>query len=101
MVAGRPQHIGHNGSFVVSGLGLCFGFFWVAAVGFASNSAPAGLGATAQALMGAAMTGLGWGIGSVIAGYLWDLAGGEAVYFFAALAALLAALIFTFGNRYG
>ena len=84
---------------VVSGLGLCFGFFWIAAVGFASDSAPAGLSATAQALMGAALTGLGWSIGSVIAGYLWDLAGGEAVYFFAASAAFLAAVIFSIGNR--
>ena len=86
---------------VVSGLGLCFGFFWVAAVGFASSSAPPGLGATAQALMGAALTGLGWSIGSVVAGYLWDWAGGEAVYFFAASAAMLAALVFALGNRHG
>ena len=84
---------------MVSGLGLCFGFFWVAAVGFASSSAPPGLSATAQALMGAALTGLGWSIGSVIAGYLWDFAGGEAVYFFAASAALLAVLVFVVGNR--
>ncbi len=86
---------------VLFSLGLCFGFFWVAAVGFASGSAPPGLSATAQALMGAALTGLGWSIGSVVAGYLWDLAGGEAVYFFAASAAFLAAVIFTIGNRYG
>ena len=84
---------------VVPGMGVCFGFFWVAAVGYASESAPPGLSATAQALMGAAQSGLGWGLGSVIAGYLWDTTNGHVVLFFAATTVALGALIFWLGNR--
>jgi MFS family permease len=84
---------------VVPGSGLCFGFFWVAAVGYASETAPPGLSATAQTLMGAAQSGLGWAFGSVVAGYLWDLTDGHVVLFFAAATVGLAALIFWAGNR--
>lgn len=81
------------------GMGTCFGFFWVAAVGYASEAAPPGLSATAQALMGAAQSGLGWGLGSVLAGYLWDHTNGHIVLSFAAACMVLAALIFWLGNR--
>jgi PPP family 3-phenylpropionic acid transporter len=84
---------------LLPGVGISFGFFWIAAVGYASESAPPGLSATAQALMGAAMSGLGWSLGSVVAGYLWDNASGHAVFFFAAVMALLATLIFWLSNR--
>jgi MFS family permease len=80
------------------GIGVCFGFFWVAAVGYASQAAPPGLSATAQALMGAAQSGLGWSLGSVLAGYLWDYTNGHGVLFFCATAVVLAALIFWLGN---
>lgn len=86
---------------VLPGLGICYGFFWVAAVGYASSAAPPGLSATAQALMGAAMSGLGWSLGSVAAGYLWDRTDGHMVFFFTAFVALLAALIFWWGQRSG
>jgi hypothetical protein len=49
--------------------------------------------------MGAAQSGLGWALGSVVAGYLWDLANGHVVLFFAAATMALAALIFWMGNR--
>jgi hypothetical protein len=78
---------------------VCFGFFWVAAVGYASAAAPPGLSATAQALMGAAQSGLGWSLGSVMAGYLWDQTNGHIVLAFAAVCMALAALIFWLGNR--
>ncbi|HEX9925592.1 MAG TPA: MFS transporter [Anaerolineae bacterium] len=84
---------------LVPGSGLCFGFFWVAAVGYASETAPPGLSATAQTLMGAAQSGLGWALGSVVAGYLWDLTNGHVVLFFAAAIMALGALIFWAGNR--
>jgi PPP family 3-phenylpropionic acid transporter len=84
---------------VLPGMGICFGFFWVAAVGYASEAAPPGLSATAQALMGAAQSGLGWSLGSVIAGYLWDTTNGHVVFFFAAFTFVLALLIFWLGNR--
>jgi len=80
-------------------VGSCYGTLWVAAVNFAGQSAPPGLSATAQALVGAANAGVGWGIGSVVAGYLWDAQGGPAVFTAAAVAALLGGLLFTWGNR--
>lgn len=83
----------------LAGNGVCFGFFWVAAVGYASEAAPPGLSATAQALMGAAQSGLGWSLGSVLAGYLWDLTNGHWVLFFSALCVALGAVIFWWGNR--
>lgn len=83
----------------VLGSGVCFGIFWVAAVGYASDAAPPGLSATAQALMGAGMVGLGWSIGSVISGYLWDSLSGHAIFFFAAMMAALALLVFWLGSN--
>lgn len=85
--------------FVVLGSGVCFGIFWVSAVGYANQAAPPGLSATAQALMGAAMAGLGWSLGSIIAGYLWDNMNGHAVFFTAAGMAFVAMLIFWLGSR--
>lgn len=76
-----------------------FACYWVSVVNYASESAPAGLSATAQALIGAVQGGLGWSIGSVVSGYLWDTAGGTAVYLFAAVAAVVAAICFWWGNR--
>ena len=80
--------------------GICFAILWMAIVNFASESAPDGLGATAQALVGAAQGGLGWGIGAVTAGYLWDGVGHSSVFWAAGAAALLGALIFWLGNRH-
>jgi MFS family permease len=81
------------------GIGACYGFFWVAAVGYASEAAPPGLSATAQALMGAAQSGLGWSLGSVLAGYLWDQTNGHWVLLFASAMVALGAMIFWLGNR--
>jgi MFS family permease len=80
-------------------IGLCYGTLWVAAVNYASQAAPLGLGATAQALVGAAQAGIGWSLGSVLSGYLWDAQGGSAVFIVAALAALAAGVLFWSGNR--
>ncbi|MBN1311612.1 MAG: MFS transporter [Anaerolineae bacterium] len=83
----------------VLGMGVCFGTFWIGAVDYVSSVAPPGLGATAQTLFGAAISGLGWSLGSVAAGYLWDTVSPHAVFFFAAFAAMLAALVFGIGSR--
>jgi MFS transporter, PPP family, 3-phenylpropionic acid transporter len=84
---------------VLPGVGLCFGFLWVAAVGYASEAAPPGMSATAQTLMGAAQSGLGWGLGSIIAGFLWDNTNGHVTLFFAPVCLVLGAFIFWLGNR--
>jgi PPP family 3-phenylpropionic acid transporter len=83
----------------VLGNGVCFGVFWMAAVDYVSSTAPLGLSATAQTLFGAALLGLGWSLGSVVAGYLWDVIDPHAVFFFAAVTAAIAALVFWLGSR--
>lgn len=84
---------------VVLGIGLCYGVYWVAVVGFVAKTAPVGLRATSQAMVGIAMNGFGWSIGSVVAGYVWDQFGGGAVFGFASLCALAAIAIFLKGCR--
>lgn len=79
--------------------GLCYGTLWAAAVNYAGEAAPPGLSATAQALVGAAQSGIGWSIGSVVAGYLWDAAGGSTVFAVASCSALLAGLLLWWGTR--
>ena len=79
--------------------GVCYGTLWAAAVNYAGEAAPLGLSATAQALVGAAQSGVGWSIGSVVAGYLWDASGGSTVFVMASVAALLAGVLFWVGNR--
>ncbi len=65
---------------VASLVGVCFGVFWVAAVGYAGEQAPRGLSATAQALMGAALFGMGSSIGALIAGSLWEWTNGHVLF---------------------
>lgn len=79
--------------------GICFGMIWVAVVGFASDTAPAGLEATAQSLVGAAQGGLGMSLGALFAGYLWDIGGGPVIFRTAAGIMVLAGLLFYWGNR--
>jgi PPP family 3-phenylpropionic acid transporter len=79
--------------------GISYGIFWVAIVGYASESAPSGLSATSQGVAAAIQSGIGGGIGALAAGYLWDGLGGSAVFVMAATALALAAVIFWIGNR--
>src|SRR5690606_35215526 len=79
--------------------GICYGTVWVAAVNYASESAPPGLSATAQSLVGAVQAGIGWSLGSVIAGYLWDIQGGTVVFLAATLAVLLGGMLLWLGER--
>ncbi len=88
-----------QGLAVAALVGACYGTVWVAAVNYAGQSAPPGLSATAQALVGAANSGVGWGVGSVIAGYLWDAQGGSAVFLSSAVATTFAVLLFMWGTR--
>lgn len=62
-------------------------------------SVPTGLSATAQALVVAANSGLGWAVGAVLTGYVWDVAGGSAVFALACAAALAAGVLFWAGSR--
>ncbi len=80
-------------------VGFGYGFFWVAVVGFANETAPKGMSATAQATVGAAQGGLGWGLGAIIGGTLWDLTSGSAVFWASALFGLAAIVVFRIGLR--
>jgi PPP family 3-phenylpropionic acid transporter len=82
-------------------IGIAYGIFWVAAVGYANDTAPEGMGATAQAAVSAAQMGLGWGLGAIIGGILWDTAGGSAVFWAGSIAASLAVVVFRIGLRAG
>lgn len=80
-------------------LGLLYAGFWMAVVTYASKSAPLGMRATGQALVGAAQGGLGWALGSIVGGMLWDGFGGSAVLFAAAGAMVAAAAVYAIGHR--
>jgi len=52
--------------------GMTFPLLWIAGVTYASESAPPGLGATAQGLFGATLMGFGVATGSLLGGLLLD-----------------------------
>lgn len=80
-------------------LGLLYAGFWMSVVTYASKSAPLGMRATGQALVSAAQGGLGWALGSIVGGILWDGFGGAAVLFAAAGSMVAAAIVYTVGHR--
>ncbi|MBW7881062.1 MAG: MFS transporter [Caldilineaceae bacterium] len=79
-------------------LGFFYAAYWVAVVTYANRAAPPGMQATVQSLVAAAQGGLGWALGSIVAGLLWDAAGGAAVMFAAAAMMLSSALVFWIGR---
>ncbi|KAJ3203481.1 Mismatch repair endonuclease pms2, partial [Dinochytrium kinnereticum] len=52
--------------------GLSFSLMWTAGVRFASSIAPKSMGTTAQGLLNGAHFGLGFGIGSIVAGHAYS-----------------------------
>jgi PPP family 3-phenylpropionic acid transporter len=79
--------------------GVCFGLTWMAVVGYANGSAPTGLGASAQTLINAVHGGLGWAIGTALAGMIWDVGGGQLVFVTASGIIAIGASVFAFGTR--
>lgn len=79
--------------------GVCFGLTWMAVVGYANSNAPPGLSASAQTLVNAAHGGMGWAVGALLAGLLWDAGGGMLVFGAAASVVSTGALIFWWGTR--
>lgn len=79
--------------------GPTFAAMWMAGVAYADETAPAGLGATAQGLFGGVSMGLGVALGAFSGGYLYDTVGAVAAFQWAGLASLIALLIFTLSNR--
>lgn len=79
-------------------LGVLYAAYWMSVVNFAAQSAPTGMRATGQAIVGAAQGGLGWAMGSVIGGVLWQGFGGAVVLWAAAAIMLAATLIYSQAN---
>ena len=84
---------------IIGFIGIFFAAYWMALVPFANDAVPAGLRATGQSLVGAAQGGLGWALGSVVSGVIWDSLGGSWVFYTAALSMALAAAVFWSGQR--
>jgi len=82
----------------VPALGALYAGYWMSVVSYAAQSAPNGMRATGQAIVGAAQGGLGWAMGSVIGGVLWENFGGAAVLWAAAAIMLTAALVYSQAN---
>lgn len=68
--------------------GLTFSMIWIAGVSFTNEIAPAGMGATAQALFSAAQFGLGNGIGALLGSQVYAAFGPAVLYQASAVSAL-------------
>lgn len=79
--------------------GLTFSAMWVAAVNYANESAPAGLGATAQGLLSGVSMGLAGMIGALIGGVLYDSIGPAAMFGCAGVAVFLGLIFFMVAGR--
>jgi PPP family 3-phenylpropionic acid transporter len=73
--------------------GPSFAGMWTAAITIANKRAPEGMGATTQGLLSSVFMGIGWTAGSLIGGYLFDVAGTAMTF---RIAGILAVLIFIF-----
>lgn len=80
--------------------GPTYALMWIAGVAYAAESAPRGLGATAQGVFGGITMGLGPAIGSFVGGFLFDAYGPQSVFIFSGISALAAAIFFLVVNRH-
>jgi len=78
--------------------GPTFAAMWAAGVAYADETAPPGLGATAQGLFSSAVFGLGAALGAFTGGYLYEAYGPVAAFQWAGWAALAALLLFVGAN---
>ena len=74
--------------------GLSFSAMWIAAVVFGAQLAPRGMGASAQATMGAAQFGLAAAVGALMGAYVYALAGPARTFQLAAVLALVGLALF-------
>lgn len=77
-----------------AGAALTFAVFWLVAMHYVARVLPPELGATGFSLLSMVYLGLAGMSGGLIGGWLKDLYGGESMYLFAALAALLGGVLF-------
>lgn len=74
--------------------GVSYSGMWMAGVSFANRLAPPGLSATSQGLFNAVFNGLGFFGGSIFGGLLYDRYGGGRLFFWAAILACAALVLF-------
>ena len=79
--------------------GPTFAAMWTAGVAYADESAPPGLGATAQGIFSGMVMGFGLALGAFVGGILYEDYGALAAFKFAGWAALLALVLFIWVNR--
>jgi MFS transporter, PPP family, 3-phenylpropionic acid transporter len=84
---------------IITGMGIVYAIYWVAAVGYADKMAPPGLNTTAQSFVIASHYGLGGSLGAIIGGYIWDYSSGHFILAFATGTAVFAALINWWNNK--
>jgi PPP family 3-phenylpropionic acid transporter len=75
--------------------GLTFGAFYLASIDWMVKRAPGSLRATGQALFAAATFGIGGIVGYRLSGGLYDVLGGHRLFAFAAVMALVPAIVMT------
>jgi PPP family 3-phenylpropionic acid transporter len=80
-------------------VGFFSGAFWMNVVIYANESAPPQLRATGQSLVGAAQAGVGWALGGITGGILWDAFGGTAVLLAGGISLIIGAFVFIVGQR--
>lgn len=83
----------------MASIGFFSGAFWMSIVVYANETAPARLRATGQSLIGAAQAGLGWALGGITGGILWDHFGGTVVLVTGGISLLIGAAVFFIGQR--
>ncbi|HLF91389.1 MAG TPA: MFS transporter [Anaerolineales bacterium] len=80
--------------------GLNFPVLWVAGVAYAKESAPPGLGATAQGIFGTTLFGFAGAAGGYLGGVLLESVGGQAMFGVFGLIVLAGLPLFLIGERY-
>lgn len=78
--------------------GPTFAALWAAGVSYADETAPAGLGATAQGMFGGAVTGLGMALGAFSGGFLYDAYGAASIFQWAGWSSMVALVVFVIAN---
>jgi PPP family 3-phenylpropionic acid transporter len=79
--------------------GISYSGMWMAGVAYANRLAPPGLGATAQGVFNAVFNGLGFFFGGIFGGLLYDRYGGGNLFFYSAILALFALVLFLLNRR--
>jgi len=74
--------------------GPTFSLMWLSSVVYASSAAPIGLGASAQAALGAMFMGLGAGAGALLGAWLYSSVGPEATFRATSFVALAGLVVF-------